>query len=220
MATKHTVRQHYVPACYLARFTDAGERDSPFFVRSPDGSMRTDVPNNVGFERHYHTIDIPGLSPDRLERDFQRFEGPACALFRTLAENPGRPLASQEEIETVTGFLATQAARVPHARRTYEKIILDEGRTFMNNVAFSKEFFDKVVASAVCHGAVEGPVDQASLREAVESGGLDVVADKTSTAVGMFRLALGILDAIDGRCWTSGTRPILMGSFVQTTPWD
>lgn len=197
-----TVRQHYVPACYLARFTTDGKRDSPFFVHSFDGPIRKDIPGNVGFERHYHTVDIPGLAPDHLEQDFQKFEGPACALFRTLASNPGRPFVTADECETAIGFLVTQAARVPQAKRTYENMIIDEGRTFMNKVAFSREFFEEVVGSAVRHGVVEGPVEQESLREAVESGDLTVVADKTHIAVGLFRLASGISDAIEGMNWT------------------
>jgi len=199
---KLTIKQHYVPACYLARFTMIGERDSPFFVHSLDGSIREDIPDHVGFERHYHTIDIPGLSPDHLEYVFQKIEAPACALFRTLASNPGRPFITHDELEIVMQFFVIQASRVPQSKRNYENMIADEGRAFMNKVAYSTEFFEEVVESALKSGAVEGSVEQKSLRDAVESGELTVVPDKTHVAVGMFRLASAIIDAIEGMHWT------------------
>ena len=193
-----TVKQHYVPACYLARFTAGGERDSPFFVYSLDGSLREDVPNHVGFERHYHTIDIPDLSPDHLEYVFQDVEAPACALFKELSANPGRPFLTQDEIEKVIHFFAIQAARVPQSKRQYEKMIIAEGETFMRKIAYSKEFFDEVVSHAIETGVVDGSVNQEALREAFESGDIFVVPDKSHVAIGMFRLASGIADLIEG----------------------
>ena len=72
---QRVVRQHFVSAGYLARFTLEGERDSLFYVFSPDGSpMREAIPDSVGFERHYHDVDVPGFRPDHLEKFFQEFE--------------------------------------------------------------------------------------------------------------------------------------------------
>ena len=89
-----TVRQHYVPAGYLAGFTLGGKRDSLFFVHSLDGlTVRQDKPENVAFERNYSSIDVDGLPNDYLEGIFGRFEGPACALFKELSTKP-RPFAT------------------------------------------------------------------------------------------------------------------------------
>jgi Protein of unknown function (DUF4238) len=199
---QQTIRQHYVPACYLARFTLGGERDSPFFVRSLQGSIREDIPGNVGLERHYHTIDIPGLSPDHLESIFQDIESPACALFKTLSANPGRPLLTELEVQTAIHFLVVQAARVPQSKRRYEGLIVDAGRSFMEQVSRSPEFFQRVVASAKQQGIVTESVEQSWLREAVESGQIRVDADKTNVAIGMLRLASAIVDQLEGMHWT------------------
>jgi hypothetical protein len=197
--SRPTVRQHYVPACYLARFTLGGQRDSRFFIHPVDGSaVREDIPDHVGFERHYHTIDIPGFPPDHLEYVLQEIEAPACALFRTLAGNPGRPFMTEEELATAAEFLSLQAARVPQSQRRYDNLIVEEGRAFENKLAYSPAFFRDVVTRAIASGAVDSSVNQESLREAIESEGIEVVADRTHVAVGMFRLADGIVDAIDG----------------------
>ena len=197
-----TIRQHYVPACYLARFTLGGERDSPFFVRSLQGQVREDIPDHVGFERHYHTIDVPGVSPDYLEDVFQNIEGPACALFKTLSANPGRPLLTELEVHAAMYFLVVQAARVPQSKRRYEDLIVDAGRSFMEQVTSSPEFFQRVTASAQQQGIVTERVEQSWLREGVQSGGIKVAADKTNVAIGMLRLASAVADQLEHMRWT------------------
>jgi hypothetical protein len=197
------VRQHYVAAGYLARFTVGGERDSSFFVHSLDRSpVRQDIPDHIALERHYHTIDVPGLPADRLETIFQRFESPACGLFRTLSANPGRPFMTPEEFATAVEFLALQAARVPLSKTKFESLILDTGRRLMREVANSAELFESVASPAVRVGTLDPSVQQnaaeehKSLKAAIESGELYVVADKSHIAVGMLSLAAAIFDQI------------------------
>jgi hypothetical protein len=202
-ATKQqTIRQHYVTAGYLAGFTLGGERDSPFFVHSLQGHVREDIPGHVGFERHYHTIDIPGVSPDHLESVFQNIEGPACSLFKTLSANPGRPLLTELEVHAAIYFLVVQAARVPQSKRRYEGLIVDAGCSFMEQVSSSPEFFQRVMASVRQQGIVTDSVEQSWLRKGVESGQLTVHADKTNVAIGMLRLASAIADQLEGVHWT------------------
>lgn len=196
-----TVRQHYVPACYLARFTLQGDRYSPFFVHSIDGSAREDIPDHVGFQRHYHTIDIAGFAPDYLESAFQNIEEPACALFKTLAASPGRSLAESEK-DVALLFFSIQAARVPQSRDKYTDLMVYCGDRFMKEVAHSPEFFEKAFSSAARHGLVIDKAEQGELRKAVDSGHIKPVVDNNQSAVGIFRLAEGILDAIDGMHYT------------------
>lgn len=200
---KPTVRQHWLPAGYLAGFTLNGDRYSPFWIHPLDGSsVREDIPNHVGFENHYHDIDIPGFSPDHLERIFQDIEGPAFKLFKTLAANPGRSLLSESEKDTAIGFFALQAARVPQSRDKHKKLVLDSGSAFMKELVHSPEFFHRVIASGVRQGIVSDPVEQGWLREAVDSGEITVHADKTQLAVSILRLADAILEQLEGMHYT------------------
>lgn len=195
--TKHTIRQHYVTAGYLAQFTFSGRRDSPFFVHSLDGKTREATPESVGFERHYHTIDVPDLRPDHLEGIFQKIESPACALFKKLSETPGHELLESEK-DTLLMFFSTQAARLPQSRKTYNNLMLDCGRAFMEETARSPEFFDTVMAIAQRHGVETDSFTQEQLREAVDGGHIFPIVDRTQSAVGIFRLTEAILDALDG----------------------
>lgn len=200
---KPAVRQHFLPACYLARFTRQGERDSAFVVHSFDNGIRQSTPNSEGFQRHYHTISVEGLAPDHLETIFQRIEGPACALFKTLSANPGR-LLTESDKETLLMFFCTQVARLPQSRKNYEAFVLDNARAFMNEVAHSSTFFQKVTAIATKHG-IEVESDSATherLREAVDGGHIFPHVGQNQSAVGMFRLAEAILDVLDGMNYT------------------
>src|ERR1035441_582054 len=95
---QRVIKQHFVSAGYLARFTRGGERDSMFHIFAPgQDRMWEGTPESVGFERHYHDIEVPGFPHDHLEEFFQKYEGPACTLFRSLSTNSGRPLLTKEE---------------------------------------------------------------------------------------------------------------------------
>jgi len=200
---KPTVRQHYVPACYLARFTSQGKRDSPFFIYSLDGTVRQGTPNSDGFERHYHTINLEGLAPDHLETIFQKIESPACSLFKTLSENPGRSLTESDK-DALMMFFCVQAARLPQSRKNYDALVVDSARVFMEEMVRSETFFRKVTAIAAKH-AIEvdsDPATQQRLREAVEGGHVFPYVGPNQSAVGMFRMAEAILDALDGMHYT------------------
>ncbi|MFZ0481647.1 MAG: DUF4238 domain-containing protein [Terriglobales bacterium] len=193
------VRQHFVCACYLARFTMEGRRDSLFYVFSPDGSpMREATPNSVGFERHYHDIDVPGFRPDHLEGFFQEFEGPACGLFKALSTNPGRSLATQEERGTIASFVALQAARIPPAKNKYENLVIDSRKAFIQEMASSSDFFDEVLAAAKKHGVEIDSTDRGRLLEALQGGHIVPQVHKTELSVGILRLAHAIADQLDG----------------------
>jgi hypothetical protein len=194
-----TVRQHFVSAGYLSRFTLGGERDSPFFVFSPDGKpMRQSVPNAVGFENHYHDVDVPGFPRDCLEEFFQKYEASACALFRSLSENPGRTLCSEDEPEALAAFVALQAARIPRAKETYRQLLLRGRQAVLSEMASSPEFFDKAIDAAKRCGTNVKPADQLRLLEAIKGGHILPQVSKTESSIGILRLAHAIADQIDG----------------------
>jgi hypothetical protein len=189
-----TVKQHYVPASYLARFTFGGKRSSIFYVHPVNGaSVRESIPDREGFENHYHTINLPGLEPDHLEHVFEKYELPACNLFKELSANPGRPFGSDEELSTAAMFFAVQAARLPQSKEKYKKWIVKCGTEFMDKVAHSSEFRQRL---SVETGVTISDSSNEELRKAVERGGITVSADKNDVILGMFWLTEAFLTAI------------------------
>ena len=61
---------HYVPAFYLAGFTDTGTRDGFLWVsdRETERTWRS-KPDEAGCERDFYRIYLEGLRPDAVERD-------------------------------------------------------------------------------------------------------------------------------------------------------
>jgi hypothetical protein len=196
---QRVVKQHFVSAGYLARFTLGGQRDSLFYVFSPGHDQhREATPESVGFEKHYHDIDVPGFPPDHLEAFFGQYEGRACALFRTLSTDPRRSLLTDEERETLTAFLALQAARVPQAKRKYEKLVFDSRGADANDVVNSPQVFDTFLSVAEKYGIEVGPNFQSKLLEGLRDGHIFPVVHKTEASVGILRLTHAILDQLDG----------------------
>jgi hypothetical protein len=195
-----TVKQHYVPACYLARFTLEGKRSSGFYVHPVDGSpVRESTPNAEACENHYHTIDVPGFDPDYFEGLFEKYEAPACSLFKTLSENPGKQLDSDKDLETVAMFFSVQAARLPQAKEKFEKWVRKDAVEFMDKIAHSAEFRQRVEAKT---GIRIGRGEHEGLKKAVESGAIKFDVDKNHVIFGMLNLVEAFLDTIDGMFWT------------------
>jgi len=65
----------------------------------------------------------------------------------------------------------------------------------MKEIAYNREFFEKVINIARQHGEVID-ADQESLREAVDSGALYVKADRGHIALGILRLMAAIFEQI------------------------
>lgn len=196
---QRVVRQHFVSAGYQARFTLGGDRDSLFYVFPPgDPTYREATPNSVGFERHYHDIDVPGFPADHLETYFGQYEGAAHALFQTLSANPGRALVNEQERDSLTMFLALQAARVPQSKRKYERLVYESRMADANDVAMSADTFEMFADVAQRHG-IDLPSDfKTKLAEGINTGHIFPVVHQNERSVGLLRIAHGILDNLDG----------------------
>ena len=196
---QRVIRQHFVSAGYQARFTFGGNRDSLFYVFTPGHDQyREATPESVGFERHYHDIDVPGFPPGYLEGFFGQREGSACALFRALSANPMRSLQTEEERETLASFMALQAARVPQAREKYKNLVLDSRRADAADITTSPQVFSTVMNVARGYGIEVPPDFRSKLREGLKSGDIYPVVGKTEVSVGILRLTHAIADQLDG----------------------
>jgi hypothetical protein len=196
-------RQHFLSAGYLARFTLGGERGSLFYVYPPgQDQCRKATPGSVGFEKHYHDIDVPGFPPDYLEGFFERFEGPACALFRNLSGTPMRSLQTGSERQTLSSFVALQAARIPQAKEKYKNLVLDSRLADAADISTSPQALNTFMSVARRHGIEVPPDSLSKLLEGLRSGDIYPVVDQTEASIGITRLALAIADQLDGMYYT------------------
>jgi hypothetical protein len=118
--TKKPARaHHYLPQFFLAGFTLAGTRDESLWVidREQDRSWQT-RPINIAHKRDFYRVDLEDEDPNVVESLLSRLEDHAARVFREVSE--GKLLPEGDNFQTLMGFVALQATRVPQFRRWYE----------------------------------------------------------------------------------------------------
>lgn len=115
---------HYVPQAYLAGFTDSGTKDGRLYAHDFK-QMKTwaSTPAGVGFERDYYRVDLPGRSPDEIEKVLGLVEDPGSAILKGILENQALP--GGEEYAQFMLFLALLAVRIPSVRSAMSKAETD-----------------------------------------------------------------------------------------------
>jgi hypothetical protein len=113
---------HFVPRCWLAGFTDSGEKDGRLWVT--DLKRRKQWPTkplNAGHRRDFYRISR-GASGDPVvfEKVFSQIENSIAPLFKALDGQPRGPY--QHEWESLFVFMAVQWVRVPAFRPTLLRI--------------------------------------------------------------------------------------------------
>lgn len=109
-------RHHFVPAFYLAGFTDGEDRKSPFWCAGKDGKKTFQTnPNNACVENDYYTLTE---SPDSMaaENEYAKLEAGIANSLRHIKENNWTPRPIDEEFLHI--FAATLYLRVPEFRNS------------------------------------------------------------------------------------------------------
>jgi len=107
-------RHHFIPAFYLAGFTDGEDRDSPFWCAGKDGKkIFQDTPNNACVENNYYTL-TESPDPMAVEKMYADLEANMAAVLRYIKENNWTPRPIDEAFLHI--FAATLYLRVPEFR--------------------------------------------------------------------------------------------------------
>lgn len=108
-------RHHFVPAFYLAGFTDGEDRDSPFWCAGKDGKIFPTNPNNACMENNYYTL-TESSDPTAVENMYSGLEGDIANSLRYIKENNWTPRPIDEAFLHI--FAATLYLRVPEFRNS------------------------------------------------------------------------------------------------------
>jgi len=124
-ARNNTARaHHYVPQAYLAGFTDTGAKDGRLYAHDYK-QLKTwaSTPAGVGFERDYYRVDLPGRSPDEIEKVLGLVEDPGSVILKRILETQALP--GGEEYAQFMLYLALLAVRIPSVRSAMSKAETD-----------------------------------------------------------------------------------------------
>ena len=104
---------HYVPKCWLAGFTETGEKDSRLWVT--DLGRRNQwatTPVKAGRQRDFYRTSADELDPVAFEKLLCRVEDSVAPLLKSLHKKP----PTRDELQVLLLFMAMQWARVPAFR--------------------------------------------------------------------------------------------------------
>ena len=113
---------HFAPKCWLAGFTDNGEKDGPLWVTDLKRRKQWhSSPQKAGRRRDFYRVSDPAFKdPFAFEKLFSRIEDSAAPLFKALDMQPRGPY--RHEWESLFMYIAVQWMRVPAFRPTLYRI--------------------------------------------------------------------------------------------------
>lgn len=206
-------RHHFVPACYLASFTSAGDRDSTFHaVDLTTGAARPTTPNNEGWRRGFYNVDVDGEDLELVENAFAEIEGHIAPILQQVARAQRLPQAD-EQVGSLLYFMALQLARTPRMRDGFSKMNDTLMRQVLRASAETEKAFEASLA-AFCEDTrrgVEG-LTREDVLEAAEKGRFDY--DQTTHMQTMLEVAEGMFPFFTARSWSILASPPLHPEFI------
>ncbi|HWY20125.1 MAG TPA: DUF4238 domain-containing protein [Candidatus Acidoferrum sp.] len=166
---------HYVPQCWLAGFTDSGQKDGRLWVT--DFNRRKQwptTPPNAGHQRDFYRVSSPVHDPVIVEKLYSKIEDGVAPILKSLDEELRGP--TEQELEGLCVFMAIQWTRVPAFRPKMLSIVDTVERAAMKKALKSPASWKKVLKN------LNQPLDSAEadyhkMREFVESGQYSLSAD-------------------------------------------
>lgn len=109
-------KHHFIPAFYLAGFTDGEDRNSPFWCAGKDGKKIFQTkPDNACMENDYYTL-TESSDPMTVEKEYANLEAGIANSLRYIKENNWMPRSIDEAFLHI--FAATLYLRVPEFRNS------------------------------------------------------------------------------------------------------
>jgi hypothetical protein len=108
---------HFAPQCWLAGFTDSGDKTGRLWVTDIERRKQwPSSPPNAGHERDFYRVSTPGLDPFGFETELAEIEGIIAPLLKNLYFEPRAPTPA--ELADLLVFAGLQYVRVPAFRPT------------------------------------------------------------------------------------------------------
>lgn len=200
---------HFVPQCWLAGFTDTGERDGMLYVTDLRRKKQWRCkPSEAGHRRNFNRVDDPSVSdPLAIEKAFAQVENDVAPVFSKLMKERRGPKDGLE-LGTLVEYLAIQLVRVPAFRTLVRETLESE---FRKNVLSSREVWEQALRRAGVSSDDPG-ADYEKVLEGIASGQLKFSAETAFYLKHGADLLPAIEPSLMGRCWDWHVSPT--GEFI------
>src|ERR1700690_209802 len=96
---------HFVPQCWLAGFTETGQKDGRLWVTDLTRQKQwPSSPSNAGHRRDFYRVSEPQPDPVIVEKILSKIENVIAPLLKTLDDEQRAP--REDELETLSDFIA------------------------------------------------------------------------------------------------------------------
>jgi hypothetical protein len=108
-------KHHFVPQCWLAGFTDSGQKDGRLWVTDLHQKKQWPTsPPNAGHRHDFYRLSGESFDPLAFETALSKVEDRIAPIFKRLYGQPRMP--QQDELSALLSFAAMQWVRVPAFR--------------------------------------------------------------------------------------------------------
>jgi hypothetical protein len=205
-------RHHYVPRCWLAGFTDTGEKDGQLWVTDLIRRKQWQAgPNTAGHIRDFYRLADERFDPLLAEESFSKIEDIVAPILRSIDREQRSPTA--EEADPLMFFIALQWARVPSFRPMVFKALDDVTHEKLATDLKSKQHWQKALARAGLSENDPGAAYE-SMLEFYQSGEFSLTVQTDWYVKQTFQAAQHILPSLQQRHWRSIFSPT--GSFISS----
>jgi hypothetical protein len=202
-------RHHFVPACWLAGFTESGDKDGQIWVTDfRRGKQWPSSPGNAGFIRDFYRLSDEELDPALVEKGLSQIEGVIAPILRGIDKEVREPYA--DELDALLYFIAIQWARVPAFRPAMLKLFESFASEEFNRMLETKESWEKALTEAGIPLDAPGAEYEGQKASKPSDYTLNVSTDWYVQRA--FEAADNILPSLRKRVWQAAFSPT--GSFV------
>lgn len=190
---------HYVPQCWLAGFTESGEKDGR--LQQTDiktGNQWPTNPRNAGHQRDFYRLSDPEKDPLLVETKLAGIEGTIAPILQRLDRE--RRLPDDDELGSLIVFMAIQWIRVP----AFRPFLFNFTDTFMrdklSDALSSQESWERTLQQAAIPAGAEGS-EYHKMREFFQSGEFSLNIGNDWYLKEGFINAIGVMESLEKRHW-------------------
>jgi hypothetical protein len=202
-------RHHFVPACWLAGFTETGDKDGKIWVTDFRRKKQwPSSPGNAGFIRDFYRLSDEELDPVIVEKGLSQIEGVIAPILKSIDKEMREPHA--DELDALLYFIAIQWARVPAFRPAMLKLFESFAGEEFNKMLESRESWEKALTDAGI--PLDAPGADYERQRASKASDYSLNASTDWYMKHAFDAADSILPALRKRVWQVAFSPT--GSFI------
>ncbi len=137
-------RHHFISQFYLAGFSPSGSVDDILWVTDLHQHKQwQDKPKNVGYEKHFNRIEVPGYAPDYMEKVWSDvLEGPAAEVIRNISEL--HELPDGEDRNVLMNLVAVFGIRGPRFRENIRRADEHVHSIILDYLRSDKDLFESI----------------------------------------------------------------------------